>query len=137
MTTTAVRPTRRGTSNADVRGNSADRRRRHEWLVNTYRADVDVIDLDMFTRAIHGVPATPTYIEVPLGEGDPACRCYRCAVLLTVDTVTADRIFPGIEGGKYGTPIKDRRDGRTNVRPACGPCNSSTGGHLGAARRAR
>lgn len=54
-------------------------------------------------------------------EEHAACRCYRCGTLLTVDTVTVDRIKPGCKGGTY------RRD---NIRPACGPCNSETGGGL-------
>lgn len=52
-----------------------------------------------------------------LGPG--ICRCYRCGFPLSVDTVTVDRIVPGCRGGTY------RRD---NIRPACGPCNSETGG---------
>lgn len=83
----------RGTTNSNLRGSAADRLRRREWLVATYRADTDL-------------------------EGLPACRCYRCGVLLTVATVTVDRIVPGCQGGTY------RRD---NIRPCCGTCNSSTG----------
>lgn len=51
----------------------------------------------------------------------PACRCYRCGDLLTADTVTVDRIIPGCKGGTYR---------RNNIRPACGSCNSETGGSL-------
>lgn len=116
--------TRRGTTNRNVRGNNTTRRQRREWLVETYRADVDLLD--------GGLP-----IAVPLGEGEPACRCYRCAALLTVETVTADRIKPGIEGGTYGTPRRDRRDGRTNVRPSCIDCASTTGGQIAQRRRLR
>lgn len=78
-----------------------------------YRADQDVIVIDLF----HG----PLVVAVEVGtEGaEPACRCYRCGVLLTEKTVTVDRIRPGCQGGTY------RRD---NIRPACGACNSSTGG---------
>lgn len=81
--------------------------------METYRANVDVVPIDLF----HG----PLVVEVlPGTEGaKPACRCYRCGCLLTVDTVTVDRIKPGCRGGTY------RRD---NIRPACGPCNSETGG---------
>jgi hypothetical protein len=80
--------------------------------VATYRANRDVITIDLF----HG----PLVIEVDLGtEGAaPACRCYRCGALLTADTVTVDRITPGCQGGTYA---------RTNIRPACGTCNSQTG----------
>ena len=105
-------PTRRGTTHRNARGGSPERRRR-EWLVLTYRANVDVIPIELF----HG----PLVVEVHLGTegGQSACRCYRCGCLLTVDTVTVDRIVPGCQGGTY------RRD---NIRPACGPCNSETGG---------
>jgi hypothetical protein len=36
-------------------------------------------------------------------------------------TITVDRIVPGRDGGTYR---------RNNIRPACGPCNSETGGAL-------
>lgn len=113
----------RGTSNGNERGNNETRRERREWLVATYRADVDVL------------PGLDGFVPVPLGEGIPACRCYRCPALLTVDTVTADRIKPGAEGGQYRTPKRDTAEGVTNIRPACGPCNSATGGALGSARK--
>lgn len=108
--TRAVRPaSRRGTTNGNQRGGSEDRRKRREWLVQTYRADCDV-------SLVIGL-----VFPVALGtEGaEPACRCYRCGRLLTVETVTVDRIVPGCQGGTYR---------RSNIRPACGTCNSSTGG---------
>lgn len=113
-------PARRGTSNGNERGNTEQRRRRRQWLVETFRADTDVVVIELF----HG----PVLVPVLLGvEGaQPACRCYRCGVLLTVETVTADRIVPGIRGGTYA---------RTNIRPACGKCNSATGGVLSGQRR--
>ena len=101
--------TRRGTTNGNARGGSDDRRRRREWLVQTFRADADVIV----------VPLEPPVTTATLvGMGEPACRCYRCGVLLTVNTVTADRIKPGCQGGTYR---------RENLRPACQHCNSLTG----------
>jgi len=105
-------PARRGTTNGNARGGSEERRRRRAWLVETYRANVDV-------SLIH-LPYGPVVVEVVRDtEGSqPACRCYRCGVLLTVDTVTVDRIRPGCQGGTYR---------RENIRPACGTCNSSTG----------
>lgn len=106
----------RGTTNKNVSGNNEDRRRRRAWLIETYRADVDV-----------WVLANGAYVEVsreldvlPIGV-QTACRCYRCGCLLTVETVTVDRIIPGCYGGTYR---------RNNIRPACGPCNSSTGAAL-------
>lgn len=88
--------TRRGTTNRNQRGGSHDRRRRKAWLVQTYRANVDV-------------------------DGQVACRCYRCGALLTVETVTVDRIIPAVQGGTYR---------RANCRPACGGCNSETGNYV-------
>lgn len=98
----------RGTSNSNVRGSSYARRARRAWLITNYAADV------------------PGYT-----------RCYRCGVLLyNPDSVpleqfkpdapearllTVDRIIPGCKGGTYR---------RNNIRPACGGCNSETGGAL-------
>lgn len=82
-----------------------------EWLVATFRANLDVL----VVRTGNG---TEIRLDTILGRGEPACRCYRCGRLLTVDTVTVDRIVPGCQGGTYR---------RSNIRPACGPCNSSTG----------
>lgn len=116
--------TTRGATNGNVRGSSYDRRRRREWLLANYPADVEGF-----------------------------CRCYRCGRLLfnpddhlpypgalvpyyvkaryywedgerRVDLavpLTVDRIIPGCRGGTYR---------RNNIRPACGPCNSETGGPL-------
>jgi hypothetical protein len=122
--------TYRGTSNTNVRGNTATRRRRREWLVNRFRADVDArVTFD----ADGTVMETTDRHDSPLPDGADvfgifaACRCYRCGELLTVHTVTADRIVPGCEDGTYDL---------TNVRPCCQRCNSVTGGVLGAARKA-
>lgn len=52
--------------------------------------------------------------------------CFNCDEILTVDTVTADRIKPGALGGTY------RRD---NIRACCNPCNMSLGGKLSAKLR--
>lgn len=101
----------RGTTNKNVSGNNEDRKRRRQWLVETYRADVDLSTI----RTSRG------RWEMPLGKGLAACRCYRCGTLLDLDTVTVDRIIPGCYGGTYR---------RNNIRPACGPCNSSTGAAL-------
>lgn len=66
--------------------------------------------------------------EASLGEGEPACRCYRCGKLLTVDTVTVDKIIPQVDGGTYR---------RNNIRPACSKDNSETGGALAAKPKRR
>lgn len=54
-------------------------------------------------------------------EGPGTTRCYRCGRLLDFFTITVDRIKAGCHGGSYR---------RENIRPACGKCNSSTGGRL-------
>jgi hypothetical protein len=92
----------------NARGGSDTRRHRREWLVETFRADRDA--LGAFSAG-----------DAPLGRGVPACRCYRCGRLLTVEIVTVDRIVPGCKGGTYR---------RGNIRPACASCNSETGGGL-------
>lgn len=99
----AAQPSRRSSSNGNESGSAEDRRRRRVWLVETFRADVDVFVTDVYT-----------WVEMPLGHASPACRCYRCGILLTVNTLTVDRIIPGKKGGTYR---------RNNIRPACGPCN--------------
>jgi hypothetical protein len=61
------------------------------------------------------------WLLTEFGDGVSA-PCAYCRVLLTVDTVTVDRFpVPGCQGGTYR---------RTNIRPACGPCNSRHGGAL-------
>lgn len=53
------------------------------------------------------------------GDGAIApCFVNGCDAVLTFDTITVDRIQLGRDGGSY------RRD---NIRPACGPHNSSEG----------
>jgi hypothetical protein len=58
--------------------------------------------------------------------GDPVCLCFRCDALLTTKTMTVDRILPGAHGGTYV---------KSNVRPACGSCNSKGGGLVRKLRR--
>lgn len=106
----------RGTTNGNARGGSEQRRRRREWLIETYRANVDVL---VVTGRYSALEAVTMIVDLGTEGAQHACRCYRCGVLLTVDTVTVDRIKPGCQGGTY------RRD---NCRPACSRCNSSTGG---------
>jgi len=99
--------TRRGTSNGGARGSSSARRVRRAWLIKTYESNIQGL-----------------------------ARCYRCGVLLinpddvpigvsdlgpSIQFLTVDRIIPGCRGGRYV---------RENIRPACGPCNSETGGSL-------
>lgn len=118
----AKAPTKRGASNGNSAGSAEDRRRRRAWLLETYRADVDVFSGERGGTSFWDKGGV---LAAPLGEGDPACRCYRCGLLLLLETLTVDRIKPGCQGGTY------RRD---NIRPACGGCNSKTGGRLGGQR---
>jgi hypothetical protein len=129
----------RGTTNGNVRGSSYSRRRRREWLIENYRADVDLLvrygegGTERVGQVVAEYPATEVALRQAAEVAElwgpahfetlPACRCYRCGTLLTVETVTVDRIIPGAAGGTYR---------RTNIRPACGRCNSETGGALGA-----
>lgn len=103
---------RRGTSNGNSAGSAEDRRRRRKWLLETYRADVDVLPYD-------DGDGNTGWEPVLRGVGVTACRCYRCGTLLTLETLTVDRIIPGAHGGTYR---------RNNIRPACSGCNSETGG---------
>lgn len=123
----------RGTSNRNERGGSDARRRRREWLVETFRADTDIAPLPGWPipdpGPEYGVPKG--FYGAPAGVlalGVPCCRCYRCGVLLTVETVTVDRIIPGCQGGSYR---------RSNIRPSCQPCASLTGAALGNERKNR
>lgn len=133
--------TARGTSNGNASGSAADRRRRKEWLLATYAADLVAVadtfpdghvEIDFYTPETaqsllklwadwNERNAVKVQVEIV-----PACRCYRCGKLLSFDTLTVDRIVPGCLGGTYR---------RTNIRPACGSCNSITGNTLQADRR--
>lgn len=116
---------RRGTSNGNSSGSAETRRRRKRWLLETYRADVDLLITPIGT--VFGSASADYVYEGPCTRV-PACRCYRCGRLLTFETLTVDRIIPGCQGGTY------RRD---NIRPACGPCNEKTGGAVRAKPKKR
>jgi 5-methylcytosine-specific restriction endonuclease McrA len=101
----------RAEASRNERGSAEARRRRREWLLATYRANVDLyIAGTRNSVALDG--------SVRLGTGEPACRCYRCGELLTLLTLTVDRIVAGCHGGTYR---------RNNIRPACFDCNNETG----------
>lgn len=120
----------RGTTNGNARGSATDRARRRAFLLATYAANVQVIQVEGTASSSVLHPDGPdhqarlmAYLE---SEGTgyallATCRCYRCGCLLIDGTLTVDRIIPGCQGGTY------RRD---NIRPACGGCNSETGGAL-------
>lgn len=108
---------RRGTSNGNATGNAEDRRRRRLWLLSTYAADVVLVLTEGSTQRREVPRSTIDLYEAH--EVIEVCRCYRCGKLLTLETLTVDRIKPGAQGGTYR---------RENIRPACGPCNEVTGG---------
>lgn len=101
---TDATPTHRGTSNRNDRGGTRDRRARRAWLLENFRADMDLAP-DWETSDV---------VYVKCGEGIPLVRCYRCGDLMTEKEMTIDRVKPGHKGGRYT---------RDNIRPACGPCN--------------
>lgn len=134
--------TSRGTSNSGLTGSSEDRRRRKRYLLETYRADVDVLTIRkddweavallgkiaekygpgqvfLYDVAPGGDAGTQLW-TVPLGEGEIACRCFRCGCLLTCATLECDRIVSGKKGGKY---VRD------NVRPCCERDNKILGNY--------
>lgn len=118
-----------------TRGNNTDRQRRKLWLLETYRADVDVVTVScngvLIAEAgpiqLRLVETFPHRYQI-VGEPEPACRCYRCGTLLTYETLTVDRIKPGCKGGRYT---------RNNIRPSCSSCATVTGNELKAANRAQ
>ncbi|MGH3475336.1 MAG: HNH endonuclease [Nocardioidaceae bacterium] len=95
---------RRSRSNRNERGGTPARRARRAWLMETFRADMDLAP-DWETSDV---------VYVKCGEGIPLVRCYRCGDLMSEKEMTIDRIIPGHKGGTYR---------RNNIRPACGPCN--------------
>lgn len=121
----------------DNRGNNAARKARKQYLIEHYRANTDVVRVEYADgTVVNEVPVVgiDEWIDevvrcsfVVSALRMPACRCYRCGCLLTVETVTVDRRIPGAEGGSYFD--------RMNLRPACSFDNSSTGGFLGNARK--
>ncbi len=82
----------RGTTNTNARGSASNRRTRKQWLLDTW------------------------------GDGVSApCRLTcspRCEGLVTIVTISVDRIIPGTLGGTYN---------RGNIRPSCLPCNVMAG----------
>lgn len=129
--------TRRGCSNGNDRGNTKARRQRKGWLLETYPANrrlirakftySDEVFVDAFVLSVEQMRE---HSSVEWAEEVPTTRCYRCGILLWWETLTVDCIFPRALGGLYGTVLRDRREKRTNLRPACGNCNSLTGGPL-------
>lgn len=141
----SVDPNRRSTSNSNSRGSSYQRRSRRAWLVEQFRADVDVIRImprfgdDIVVRPRDAADCDRWLLRLKAGHnGDPyaglpfelipVCRCFRCGKLLLEDEVSPDRWpVPGVRGGDYG---------KTNIRPSCEECNTKLGSALGHARKA-
>ena len=137
MSTQAIvqdEPTRaRGTTNGNARGSAEDRRRRRAYLMVTYASDVEGFvrcyrcgDLlfnedDPLIRVTFTEPVTWVVRQVLNADGEIVDLDYRQA-----EPITVDRITPGCQGGSYK---------RTNIRPACGGCNSSTGGRTRSNKR--
>lgn len=110
----------RGTTNGNARGSSYERRRRRAWIMEAWASDVR-----HFTRCYRcGVllyNPDDEAVEVGTGQGYPARWVIRKGNFYTASALTLDRIVPGCKGGTYR---------RNNIRPACGACNSETGGAL-------
>lgn len=110
----------RGTTNGNARGSAADRRARRAWLMATFAAN-----LPGFVRCYRcGVPLfNPD--EQPEGflrlRGENPAYVLPSWRVKRAEPLTVDRIIPGCKGGTYR---------RTNIRPACGLCNSETGGRV-------
>lgn len=99
----------RGTTNGNDRGSVETRRRRRAWLMATWASDVPG-----FVRCFRCGGFLFNHDDHPEGTTSVWVRGCEEASRLTVD-----RIVPGCQGGRYV---------RTNIRPACGVCNSETGG---------
>lgn len=109
-----------------TRGNTTDRQRRKAWLIETYAADYAIAIPARFTVELV-IPVDR--IDQYRLDGDTVhrcCRCYRCGKLLTLETVTVDRIVPGCKGGTYR---------RNNIRPSCSDCANKQGAELSAETR--
>lgn len=65
------------------------------------------------------------WMVATFGDGE-SVQCSHCPTPLTVDTVTADRVIPGREGGTYR---------RSNIIPSCIDCARKEGARVGAAIR--
>lgn len=85
----------RGTTNTNDRGNAASRRARKLWLLAKY--------------------GTGEYALCAIGFNDI------CQGVVDYETVTVNRVVPGVLGGRY---VRD------NIEPACAPCNIYDGNYL-------
>lgn len=117
--------TRRGATNGNARGSAADRRSRRAWLMATYASNEEG-----FCRCyrcgwlLYNPDETPPYLV--MGAGGVLTMRGPDGVMRLARPLTIDRIIPGCKGGTYR---------RNNIRPACGVCNSETGGRLATRRK--
>lgn len=110
----------RGTSNRNDRGSAEDRRRRRAWLVLAYASDVPgSVRCYRCGCLLYNPDAYPASDATPMSGEATADNTPRPPLLDR--PLTVDRIIPGCKGGTYR---------RNNIRPACGGCNSETGGAL-------
>jgi hypothetical protein len=58
------------------------------------------------------------------GDGIEA-QCWECGATVTIDTMVADRIIPGKDGGRYV---------HNNIRPQCPLCSCRQGYEMGMGR---
>jgi 5-methylcytosine-specific restriction endonuclease McrA len=65
------------------------------------------------------------WLLTEFGDGTKA-PCWGCGDKVDYDTITVDRIVPGIDGGTYA---------RENIRPACEDCNILDGNRVRNERR--
>ena len=60
------------------------------------------------------------WLLATFGDGE-RCPCSHCGAELVFATLTADRIVPGAQGGRYV---------RANIRPSCAPCANRQGADM-------
>lgn len=103
----------RGTTNGNARGSSYERRRRRAWMMTAWASDkpglVRCYRCGCLLFNPDDYPDTDGVLWWPVGE----------SLRIAANPLTIDRITPGCQGGTYR---------RNNIRPACGTCNSETGG---------
>ena len=110
----------RGTTNGNARGSAEDRRKRRAWIMEAWASDQPG-----FVRCyrcgvlLYNPDAPPAAVATMLTAYGEAVALGHLARVLSTYPLTIDRIVPGCQGGTYR---------RNNIRPACGTCNSETGG---------
>ena len=127
--------TPRGTSNSNVRGNTAARAARRAWLMKTYESNVPELvrcyRCCIFLYNPDGVnissSASPNDKKLALFEV-PAEGLTGGHRMILASPLTIDRIIPGALGGTYA---------KTNIRPSCQECATITGNALKAAMKAK